>query len=132
MMHMEATTQAEARLRMAALRLKSALAAAEVMAAGARVLALLGKANFDPMQPRVPRGNPRGGQWTRVEGWRSGTDVDALITTARRLGLIDGPDAYGRCLNLCYHLLERWQPPGSDRNQWDFHKCMNACLGKGP
>ena len=102
------------------------------MAAGARVLALLGKANFDPMQPRVPRGEPDGGQWTRVEGWRSGTDVDAFVATAKRLGLADGPEAYGRCLNLCYPLLERWQPPGSDRNQWDFHKCMNACLGKGP
>lgn len=30
-----------------------------------RVLdALHGKANFDPNQPRVPRGNPGGGQWT--------------------------------------------------------------------
>jgi hypothetical protein len=24
------------------------------------------KANFDPNQPRVPAGNPDGGQWTRV------------------------------------------------------------------
>ncbi len=71
MREMAVSTQAEARLRTAALRLKSALAAAEVMAAGARVLALLGKANFDPDQPRVPRGEPDGGQWTRVEGWHS-------------------------------------------------------------
>jgi hypothetical protein len=29
---------------------------------------LLLKANFDPNQPRVPRGNADGGQWTRVGG----------------------------------------------------------------
>ena len=75
MLQVEVTTQAETRLRMAVLRLKSALAAAEVVAAGARVLVLLGKANFDPTQPRVPRGGPDGGQWTRVEGWRSGQTV---------------------------------------------------------
>ncbi len=69
MREMAVTTQAEARLRTAALRLKSALAAAQVMAAGARVLALLGKANFDPNQPRVPRGSPGGGRWTRVPAW---------------------------------------------------------------
>ncbi len=33
------------------------------------MLALLGKANFDPNQPRVPRGSPGGGQWTKVPGW---------------------------------------------------------------
>jgi hypothetical protein len=65
---LRASTPAEAHLRTAALRLKSALAAAEVIAAGTRVLALLGKANFDPNQPRVPRGNPDGGQWTHVGG----------------------------------------------------------------
>jgi len=29
---------------------------------------LLAKANFNPNQPRVPRGSPNGGEWTRVEG----------------------------------------------------------------
>jgi hypothetical protein len=28
-------------------------------------LALDGKANFNPNQPRVPRGRPDGGRWTR-------------------------------------------------------------------
>ncbi len=37
---------------------------------------------------------------------------------------------YQRCLERCYPLLERWQSPGSDRNTWDFHKCMNACMGR--
>jgi hypothetical protein len=29
------------------------------------------KYNFNPNQPRVPRGNPDGGQWTYVPGWSS-------------------------------------------------------------
>jgi hypothetical protein len=31
---------------------------------------------------------------------------------------------------LCYPILGRFQIPGSDRNTWDFQKCMNACMGK--
>jgi hypothetical protein len=80
MFEMEISTQAAQRLRMAALRVKSALAAADVKAAGARVLALLGKANFDPNQPRVPSGNPEGDQWTRVEAWRSGRSRTQLAS----------------------------------------------------
>jgi len=33
-----------------------------------------------------------------------------------------------QCIKQCTPLLERGQPPGSDRNQWDFHKCVNACM----
>jgi len=33
-----------------------------------------------------------------------------------------------QCIDECYHLLERWQLPGSDRNQWDFQKCLNDCI----
>jgi len=41
------------------------------------ILALLeGKANFNPNQPRVPKGNPDGGQWTRVGGSGSPDDWD--------------------------------------------------------
>jgi hypothetical protein len=36
-------------------------------------LELLAKANFNPNQPRVPRGNHDGGQWTRVGARASGT-----------------------------------------------------------
>lgn len=42
--------------------------AAENVIESARRVALLLKANFDPNQPRVPAGNPDGGQWTRVGG----------------------------------------------------------------
>jgi hypothetical protein len=41
---------------------------ADNVLAKARHLARVAKANFDPNQPRVPRGNPDGGQWTRVGG----------------------------------------------------------------
>ncbi len=88
MPEMEVSTQTEARLRTAALRLKSALAAAEVMEAGTRVLVLLGKANFDPNQPRVPRGNSDGGQWTRVDGWHSSRarqQLAAAVALPRRI-----------------------------------------------
>jgi hypothetical protein len=84
----------------------------------------LGK--YDPDQPRVPTGNPEGGQWTSG----ASTDVLSIIATARRMNIAATSGAYQKCLDLCYPLLERFQAPGSDRNTWDFHKCMNACLGR--
>jgi hypothetical protein len=36
------------------------------------------KANFNPNQPRVPRGNTDGGQWTRVGGGGSGTSTSLV------------------------------------------------------
>jgi len=41
-----------------------------------------------------------------------------------------GQSQYQRCLDRCYPLLERRQLPGSDRNTWDFHKCMRKCMGE--
>jgi hypothetical protein len=41
---------------------------ADDVLAKARHLARVAKVNFNPNQPRVPRGNPDGGQWTRVGG----------------------------------------------------------------
>jgi len=37
-----------------------------------------GKANFNPNQPRVPAGNPDGGQWTDDQGWagNGGSEAD--------------------------------------------------------
>ena len=42
------------------------LAGATLMFRAAALQALWRKANFNPNQPRLPRGNPDGGQWTRV------------------------------------------------------------------
>jgi RHS repeat-associated protein len=36
------------------------------------------------------------------------------------------------CIQQCVRILERPQPPWSDRNQWDFHKCVNACMADNP
>jgi hypothetical protein len=47
-----------------ALRRFAWLLHADNVLAKARHLARVVKANFDPNQPRVPRGNPDGGQWT--------------------------------------------------------------------
>jgi hypothetical protein len=49
-------------------RLREAIATLKVTQALERLRL---KAGFDPNQPRVPAGNPDGGQWTRVEGWTS-------------------------------------------------------------
>jgi hypothetical protein len=86
---------------------------------------------YDPDQPRVPAGSADGGQWAGGGAdSENHVDVQSIVETAKRLDLAARPDAYQRCLNLCYRLLERPQSRGSDRNTWDFHKCMNACLGR--
>jgi hypothetical protein len=101
------------------------------------------KSGFDPDEPRVPAGGPDGGQWTGGGGGGTSeagsntgvqapttgaTTLEKIVTLARRVAA-GSPLDYQRCLDLCYPLLERRQRPGSDRNKWNFHKCMNACLG---
>jgi hypothetical protein len=84
-------------------------------------------------QARVPAGNPDGGQWTSEANPENETSqpkatVQRVLESARRAVAASGGLSYQRCLDLCYPLLERFQRPGSDRNTWDFHKCMNICL----
>jgi hypothetical protein len=50
------------------------------------------KANFNPNQPRVPAGNPDGGQWTGTGG-SSGRTSDARVAQASRGGRRRGSDA---------------------------------------
>jgi hypothetical protein len=91
---------------------------------------------FDPNQARVPKGQPEGGQWAS-DGTsdapapeQNGTaDVQTIISRAKKLAAMGGL-SYQTCLNLCYPILERFSRPGSDKNTFDFHKCMNDCLGK--
>lgn len=61
-------------LRLAALRLRSRLAADAFLAALDRYRALRAK-QFDPNQPRVPAGSPEGGQWTNGEAGQGGWPV---------------------------------------------------------
>jgi hypothetical protein len=102
---------------------------------------LLGKAAAgDPEHPGWPAGTSggKGGQFRPKDSAgnasgqqaKTGSDVRSIIATAKQLNLAARPDAYQRCLDLCYPLLERRQPPGSDFNTFDFHKCMNACLAR--
>jgi hypothetical protein len=48
----------------------------------AREQELRRKAGFRPDQPRVPAGNPDGGQWTAEDGWGNDTTNDARVTLA--------------------------------------------------
>jgi hypothetical protein len=99
-------------------------AADAVLEAGRRLIYQL---KFEEDQPRVPAGEPGGGRWT------SGTSdlgSEGIFAMAERLKLAGGSADYQACLDLCYPLLERPEHPSSDRNMWDFHKCMNACLGR--
>jgi hypothetical protein len=61
-------------LRLAALRLRSRLAADAFLAALDRYRWLRAK-QFDPNQPRVPAGSPEGGQWTNGEAGEGGWPV---------------------------------------------------------
>ena len=55
--------------------------------------------------------------------------TEAIFAKAKRIAARGGI-TYQQCLDLCYPLLERFIRPGSDKNTFDFHKCMNACMGK--
>ena len=90
---------------------------------------------YSPDQPRVPAGNPDGGQWTDGGGASATGVEDALIqeilAKASNLRFAGSPADYRECVKLCYPLLERFSAPGSDKNYWDFQKCLNACLKRG-
>ena|SRR5215469_7546990 len=71
------------------------------------------KANFNPDEPRDWHG-----RWTTEGG-------DTQIAETRQ-------ERKNRCIEQCWRILERWLPrPGSDRNTWDFHQCVNDCMEAG-
>lgn len=96
---------------------------------------------YSPDQPRDDHG-----RWADTgKEASSGTETDSgkekevpssdpteILALARRLKLVGGLGSYAECLNLCYPVLERRQAAGSDRNTFDFYKCMNACMGRNP
>lgn len=106
----------------------------------------------DPEHPGWPAGAPggKGGKFRPTDGGNqpsadsteaahngsrspapsTAADVEAIVAAVRRLNLAVVSGAYQKCVDLCYPLLERFQPAGSDRNLWDFHRCLNACLGR--
>ncbi len=83
---------------------------------------------YDPNQPRVPAGSAGGGQWTG--GGANGDDgsVESILAQAQKLAASN--PSMSKCVDLCLPLLIRPQPPGSDRNEFDFRRCLNKCLGR--
>ena len=73
-------------LGLAALDLKWEITAQRFMSAARNLAALLGKANFNPGQPRVPAGNSEGGRWIGTGGASGGASV--LRVNARGRGTI--------------------------------------------
>jgi hypothetical protein len=85
------------------------------------------KAGFNPGQARVPAGSREGGQWTDNSDAGESADVQNILDEAKRLAASHAE--IGRCVDLCLPLLNRRQARGSNRNEFDFRKCLNACLG---
>lgn len=82
---------------------------------------------YSPDQPRDERG-----RWTDGDGTQDSNGaplIQNILARAEKLDRTGSPADYAKCVNLCFPILERFSRPGSDRNYWDFQKCMNACLG---
>jgi hypothetical protein len=76
----------------------------------------------------VPAGSREGGQWTG-DGGDNGESADVKEILAKAKQLAASNASVGKCVDACMHLLERPRIGGSDRNEFDFRKCLNACLG---
>jgi hypothetical protein len=82
----------------------------------------------DPQHPGWPAGTPdgRGGKFRPKDGSAAASEEIPGQTTQLAASRAD----MDRCVDICYPILERFQPAGSDRNQFDFYKCLNECLGR--
>lgn len=69
--------------------LRSDITAFRVYVSALRLCLLARKAGFRPDQPRVPGGNPDGGQWTDDPGWIGveGLDIEFPLVLASHHGL---------------------------------------------
>ncbi len=71
------------------------------------------KANFNPDEPRVPAGNPDGGQWT----------TDGSNSEERNR------ERKAKCIEQCNYLLLRPLPyRWSDLNRNAFLRCIDDCM----
>ena len=71
-------------LELSAKNLRVAAARFRAMAlAGNRRIASI-KANFNPNQPRIPRGNTEGGRWTKIPGGDDAAPVIRVGANSRR------------------------------------------------
>ena len=96
-----------------------------------RRLMLVLKAGFDPGQPRDDHGKWANEGGETIEAIPAlNSSLAAIVAKAKRLNLAAaGPRAIDQCIDLCYRILERPRLK-SDRNEWDFRRCLNACLGR--
>lgn len=79
----------------------------------------------DPGSMSGGSGVSGGGRWAPDQG--DPTTITRAFETGQSNGniqLASGPTK-DQCIKQCIPLLER---PPNDRNQWDFHKCVNACM----
>ncbi len=81
---------------------------------------------------QYPFFDPTGGRRFSAQSGSIGSIPDFLTNFPRPATetAVSDSGQYQRCLDQCYPLLERPQPPGSDSNKWDFHKCMSRCMGQ--
>lgn len=56
-------------------------------------------------------------------------DVAVILEKAKQLAASGYSNKYLRCLDLCAPILERFQPKGSDINEWTYRRCIAACMG---
>ncbi len=106
-------------------RLGRAAAEFRLQAAAIRLLTAL-KAGFRPQQPRSPRGNPDGGQWTLVPGYAQvqtvsrrragGTQIQIggvwhTITPAQQMLLAQSAAARRTAIRAAQRLDPNWRPP---------------------
>jgi len=75
------------------------------------------KAGFNPDEPRIPKGNPHGGEWTA----ESSPDVDQVADAPMNRNKND-------CIEYCFGRTAGMRDLGGD----PFWACLRACQGKFP
>jgi hypothetical protein len=88
------------------------------------------------LQPRATPSYPRGAisNRQRLSSPIFTTDWGRLLPFNEAIHVASPQLAASKsdCIEKCWRLLERILPhPGSDKNTWDFHKCVNECMGLG-
>lgn len=64
------------------------------------------------------------------EQTQDAADIQSILDKAKQLAISNYSSKYLRCLDLCAPILERFQPKGSDINEWTYRRCIAACMGR--
>jgi hypothetical protein len=87
-----------------------------------------------PLRNRIPTSYGDFGDTLLKNGISGDQEWGPSITDPTLPAENDGPvhvasgPTKDQCIKQCTPLLERPQPPWSDRNRWDSHRCVNACM----